>query len=63
MKAATFLRTANNIEAQRRMYRNIRYMEGKVKGSSTSKLTAIYKEGHPIELTYKLEIEKNTSRK
>ena len=56
MKAATFLRIANNIEAQRRMYLNIRYMEGKVKGSSTSKLTATSEEGHQIKLTDKLEI-------
>ena len=58
IKAATFLRIANNIEAQRRMYQNIRYMEGKVKGSSTSKLTATSEEGHQIKLTDKLEIEK-----
>ena len=63
MKAATFLRIANNIEAQRRMYRNIRYMEGKVKGSSTSKLTAISEEGHQIKLTDKLEIEKKYLKK
>ena len=59
IKSATFLRISNNIEAQRRMYLKIRYMEGKVKGSSTSKLTATSKEGHQMEWTNKLEIEKN----
>ena len=58
MKAATFLRIANNIESQRRMYRNIRHMEGKVKGGCTSRLTAITPEGHNVEYTSKKEIEK-----
>ena len=39
MNAAVFLRNANHIEAQRRLFRNIRHMEGKMKGGSTSKLT------------------------
>ena len=58
MKAATFLCTANHIESQRRMYRNIRHMEGKVKGGSTSKITAVSTEGNTVEYTFKKEIEK-----
>jgi len=37
--AATFLRNMNNVEATRRLFRNIRRMEGKIKGGSTSKIT------------------------
>ena len=39
IKAATFLKNQNHIEAQRRLFRNIRHMEGKIKGGSTSKVT------------------------
>ena len=58
MKAVTFLHTTNNIEAQRRMYRHIRQMEGKVKGGSTSKITTLSPTGSPIELTPNIDIEK-----
>ena len=58
MKAATFIRMANQIESQRRMYRNIRHMEGKVKGGSTSKITVTSEAGHTVEYTSKKEIEK-----
>ena len=37
IKAATCLRNLNRIEAQRRIHRNIRVMEQKYKGGSTSK--------------------------
>ena len=37
--AAKFLRNMNNTEAVRRLYRNIRRMEGKIKGGSTYKVT------------------------
>ena len=37
-KAASYLRNINHIEAQRRLFRNIRHMEGKQKGGSTSKV-------------------------
>ena len=39
--AANFLRNMNSVEATRRLFRNIRRMEGKIKGGSTSKLTKI----------------------
>ena len=32
MKASVFLNNVNHIEAQRRLFRNIRNMEGKLKG-------------------------------
>ena len=37
--AANFLRNMNSVEATRRLFRNIRRIEGKMKGGSTSKLT------------------------
>ena len=38
LKAAVLLRNANHIEAQRRLFQNIRNMEGKIKGGSTFKV-------------------------
>ena len=58
MKTVTFLRTTNNIEDQRRMYRSIRHIENKVKGGSTSKITTLSSAGNVIELTSKIDIEK-----
>ena len=37
-EAATYLRTRNSIENKRRLFRNIRYIEGKLKGGVTSKI-------------------------
>ena len=37
--AATILRNMNRVEASRRIFRNIRQMEGKLRGGCTSKLT------------------------
>jgi len=39
LKAAVYLRNINHIEALRRIFRNIRHMEDKVKGGSTTKVT------------------------
>ena len=39
LKAAVFLPNANHIETQQRLFRNIRHIEGKVKGGSTFKVT------------------------
>lgn len=59
MKVVTFLHIANKIESQRRIYRNIRHMEGKVKGGSTSNITAVTSEGHTVEYISKTDIEKS----
>jgi hypothetical protein len=56
MTAATYLKTRNRIEAQRRLYRNIRYMEGKIKGECTSKVTTTVN-GQKVEHTDKKSIE------
>ena len=45
MKTAVFLRLVNHIEALRRLFRNIRHMEGNIKGGSTSKITVTGKDG------------------
>ena len=39
LKATVFLQNSSNIKAQRRLFRNIRRLEGKAKGGSTFKLT------------------------
>ena len=57
IKAATFLKNQNHIEAQRRLFRNIRHMEGKVKGGSTSKVTLQSTNGIE-EYTSKQDIER-----
>ena len=59
MEAATYIRTRNNIENQRKIFRNIRYMEGKMKGGFTSKLEVI-KDGTTKEYTDKNDIENLT---
>ena len=56
MTAATYLKTRNRIEAQRRLYRNIRYMEGKIKGECTSKVITTVN-GQKVEHTDKKSIE------
>ena len=57
IKAASYLRNMNHVEAQRRLFRNIRHMEGKTKGGSTSKVTTKI-EGRDVEVTNKVDIEK-----
>ena len=56
LKAAVYLRNVNHREAQRRLFRNIRHMEGKIKGGSTSKLTTLVN-GHTVEHTDKASID------
>ena len=56
MNAVVFLRNANHIEAQQQLFRNIRQMERKMKGGSTSKLTT-HINGELIEYTDKASIE------
>ena len=55
-KAASFLRNMNHIEAQRRLFRNIRHMEGKTRGGSTSKVITTFN-NIPTEYTDKTKIE------
>ena len=57
IKAASYLRNMNHIEAQSRLFRNIIHMEGKIKGGSTSKVTTKI-EGRDVEVTSKVDIEK-----
>ena len=57
LDAAVYLRNVNHIEAQRRLFRNIRHMEGKIKGGSTSKLTTKIN-GELVEHTDKGSIER-----
>ena len=57
IKAAAYLRNMNHVEAQRRLFRNIRHTEGKIRGGCTSKvITKI--DGIDVELTDKEDIEK-----
>ena len=53
IKAATYLRNLNRIEGQRKLFRNIRVMEEKIKGGSTSKVTITSSTGETIEYTDK----------
>ena len=57
VKAATYIRTLNNIERQRRLYQNIKVMEDKIKGGSTSKVTITDNEGVTKEYLNKTSIE------
>ena len=57
LKAAVFLPNANHIETQQRLFRNIRHIEGKVKGGSTFKVTTQV-EGEITEHIGKLSIKK-----
>ena len=54
--AANFLKNINSVEATRRLFRNIRKMEGKVSGGSTYKLTTTL-EGNVQEHTDKATME------
>ena len=56
IEAATYIRTRNNIENQRKLFRNIRHMEGKIKGGFTSKLE-VTTDGTTKEFTEKNDIE------
>ena len=55
IKAASFLRNMNHVEAQRRLHRNIRHMEGNLKGGITSKVIATI-DGRYIEFVNKEDI-------
>ena len=57
LKAAVFLRNQNRIEEQRRVARNIRRTEGKMKGGSTTKVTVVDVDGNSTHLVNRKEIE------
>ena len=57
VKAATYIRTLNNIERQRKLYQNIKVMEDKIKGGSTSKVTITGDDGVTKEYLNKISIE------
>jgi hypothetical protein len=58
IKAATHLRNMNRIEAQRQLFRNIRYMEEKLTAGSTTQVTITSPDGRSTELTQRDEVEK-----
>ena len=58
VKAAVYLRNRNRIEGQRRVARNIKRMEGKAKGGSTTQITTTNSDGIVTEYTQKVPIER-----
>ena len=56
MKSATLLRNQNRIEKQRQVARNIRRMEGKAKGGSTTQVKIINEDNIVTDLTHKDDI-------
>ena len=59
IKAAVYLRNFNRIEAQQRLFRNIRYVENVIKGGSTVKVTIKDNNGEDIEITDRSNLEKH----
>ena len=57
IKMAIHLRSMNRIEGIRRMFRNIRYMEGKIRGGSTIQVTVTDPDGTVREFTSKSQVE------
>ena len=57
IKAATYIRSLNQIERQRKLFQNIRFMEKKIFGGSTSKVTVTNDSGDVIEYTDKSKME------
>ena len=58
MKEATYLRNLNQIDTQRRSYRNIRVMEGKPKGGCISRVQITHRNGTVKEYSKKEPMEK-----
>ena len=56
-KAAVYLRNQNRIEEQRRVARNVKRMEGNIKGGSTTKVIINDDMGNKIELVNRVDIE------
>ena len=57
IEAATFIRNMNALEDQRKLFRNIRHMEGKIKGGNTSKVVVTAPDGSIKEFVTKNEVE------
>ena len=58
IKAAIYLRNYNRMEAQRRLFRNIKYVENKIKGGATVQIRVKDKEGNDVDYTDRDNIEK-----
>ena len=58
VKDDTYIKSLNRIEGQRRLFSNIRVMEQKIKGGSTSKVVITSSSGEIKEYTDKKSIEK-----
>ena len=58
IKVAVYLRNRNSIEGQRRISRNIKRMEGKSRGGSTTQINTTNTDGVTTEYTSKEPIEK-----
>ena len=56
-KAANYLRSLNRIEGQRKLFQNIRAMEKKLRGGSTSKVVVTSESGFVTEYTDKKSME------
>ena len=57
MEAADILNNFNHTEAQRKLFKNIRHMEGKLKSGNTSKVTITEKNGETKGYTDNTTIE------
>ena len=57
INAATYIRSLNRIEAQRKLYQNIKVMKKKIKGGSTNKVSVTSEHGVAQEITGKEKME------
>ena len=55
-KAAVYLRNQNRIEEQRRVARNVKRMEGKIKRGSTTRVIINDDMGNKVELVNRVDI-------
>ena len=62
IKAVVFLKTMNPIEAQRRLFRNIRTIENEIRGGSTTHITITDKHRKVSEYTERRDIEILTTK-
>jgi len=58
VKAAVYLQNMNRIEAIRTLFRNIEYMEGKMRAGASTQVTITNTDGSLSELTRKDDVEK-----
>ena len=62
VKAASYIRSLNLIEQQRKMFQNIRVMEGKIRSGSTSKVIVTSTDGSVKEFFNKKDMEEVISK-